>query len=408
MNYTENIVDVIQSKLDIPFEPKYMSPQYVDKRSLHQIGLAAQEFYENFETPDKPNSMLRPYFPRFYEQGARFAFDVVFSDRTDWEEEKLRSSFLSHVKKNLLYCHQLCFHDPLIYILDYFRTGPNTEIAAKRFDDAIFLLKLYAEIAPLIRQGIVIPLSDEVVGGRAVVTNSDPRSSEEEKEFIMSSEVIRASKNPIDNIIDPIIDRIKRQIIQRENCSNNIDLFFPTEYHVDIMRSLILFHERLFTRKEIIAPLNLEILGRINSMNPNAISIREIIEIRQQEQSFDEFRTFLGGILEDIHSREREFTDLDKQFLEDTREKFLMSNEKLMRSVRTSGILREAFKSTDNILVGAMTGALAVNDVNATLLGAAIGAIPPAYGIVRGLISNVSMESSTMSLRNHFLAIGVQ
>jgi hypothetical protein len=387
---------IIESVLQIPLEAKEVQRLNPSGETLHQLSLAVKTYYSNFKIKPKEDWELRPYlaspgFGPFNPLG----MDYVFGDRSAQPGQMTRN-----IKKYLLFCNSLCITDQLPYLLDYFEADPNSEYAAARIPAIKALLIEYTTLRELLEQGTLIPLSDEIFG-----LTQHLFISEEEKKQIDST--LRLT---IDDATS-IATSIRRQQVYSEKLDKHVDMFFPDSRFIPVFKELLRFSEAKFTHKEIQEPFKVGILGDISAINPDAVSIQEILKMRRNEEMFQEWRSFLENVFQKLYLHEDDYNDLDREYLEGVRTELLVWKDKLRRKRKESSFANQLLESAEKIIIGASAGAvigqLTVGSLGAAI-GAAGGALRPGLEGLRGLTRVVTARKGYITLRNHFLASGIE
>ena len=152
------------------------------------------------------------------------------------------------------------------------------------------LLTEYANIERLIRRGIVIPVSTLIFGSHRGYTLTD-----EESEFL------KASFSGFGSDITLTASIIREEQLQAERLNGNIDLFFPGANYIPVFRELLHFAETKFTSKEVREPFHVGILTEVSSINAQAVSLDEIIRMREDEELFQEWRIFLEEVFRKLY-----------------------------------------------------------------------------------------------------------
>ena len=386
---------IIESVLQVPFEAKEVQRLNLSRESLHQLSLAVKNYYSNFKIKPKEDWELRPYlaspgFGPFNPLG----MDYVFGDRSAPPGQMTKN-----IKKYLLFCNSLCITDQLPYLLDYFESDPNSEYAAARIPAVKALLIEYTSLRELLEQGTLIPLSDEIFG----MTQNLFISEEERKQIDSTLQLT------IDDA-DSIATSIRRQQLYVEKLDKHVDMFFPNSQFVPVFKELLRFSETKFTHTEIQEPFKVGILGDISAINPDAVSIQEILKMRRNEELFQEWRSFLENVLQKLYLHEDDYNDLDREYLEGVRAELLVWKDKLRRKKKESSFANQLLESAEKIIIGASAGAvigqLTVGPLGAAI-GAAGGALRPGLEGLRGLTRVATAKKGYITLRNHFLALGI-
>jgi hypothetical protein len=409
----DTIVDVLEDVLQVPFEPRYISnlASPIAKRLADRVG----EFYRAFKIPEKKENQLRPYLsPRFtttYGLGIDYYTKPAFFKDGNFEFNPAEIQELApQIKTYLLYCDSVCIYDALPPMLDYFRFGDSSGISQRRLPALTHLLKQYAGVAPLLRNRILIPICDEVFGER----RDTPFVDDVEKVEIVAALVHDDKSLPADEAIGiarVLGSIVKEQWWQKEYLQGRVDLYFPHRQYSQVLLGILRSLERRFSSATIVEPFNVGLLGSLSSISPSKLALSDIVNVRR-EDAFSDFRVFLHGVFDRLNRSEQYFSDFDTEFARAVREEMAEKRIEISALARKSNLLREAFSQIDRISIGAVSGAVAggfgMGSPEAALLAAlAGGAMSPLYDVLRGILDRSQTRHIRLSLRNHFLTIGI-
>lgn len=416
MDQERTVVDVFQEVLQVPFEPRYITR--LDVPILRNLSEKVEEFYTQYRVPTKSENELRPYLFHRYTPASSIGIDYYthpahFKNGVFEFDPKAVGDLTSQLKTYLLYCHGVCVHDPLPALLDYFKTGNDREPhALARIPAVTHLLRQYADVAPLLKHRILIPISDETPGfGEKGIFLLDQVEKTETLKLVRAEQDV----NDIDpeflpNFIADLGGIVKQQWWIKEQANENIDMYFPNEIYISIFKGLLLSLQERFAAEHILEPFNIGMLGQVSSIDPGKIKIQDILQLRQANE-FKEFRSFLRGVFDRLHNNKALFSDFETEFASAVRREAEMNVEKIKRLTDNSNVLKDAFWNTDRLLIGAATGGFAAAVTGSATIALAAGAAGAAsrilYDIVRGAIARSPNASSRASFRNHFLAVKV-
>lgn len=132
--------------------------------------------------------------------------------------------------------------------------------------------------------------------------------------------------------------------------------------------------------------------------------------MRKNEELFQEWRSFLENVFQRLYVYKDDYDDLDREYLQGVQSELSLWKEKLRRRKKESSFTNQLLESAEKIMIGATAGAI-VGQLTAGPVGAAIGAagaaIRPGLEGIRGLARVTSARKGYLTLRNHFLALGV-
>jgi hypothetical protein len=414
MSSHKTLVEALESSLGFHLSPQEVFRTNLTGRMLSDASHAVDAFYENFELPKKESSEFRPFFRRVFSNEPSLGHSYVSDSRHyttgsyayDHSEE---SKLVQEIKKQLLYSHSICFFDPLQYLLDYFHDTPDDEFAAARLPAVKALLYDYAQIAGLIRAGIVIPVS-----GGPLSLSEIPSLSDAEKA------TLRGSLPQFDKkLVLFMTQDIQEGRAWSRRFQHRVDPILPDHKSVEIYRQFLRLIQGRFTSSEILEPFQVSLFGSVSSINPEAISVADIIRIRMNDELFAEWRLLLKRVLRTLYNRKNQFTDLDREFAETFREEVNIWNDQLAKAKRKSAVTRQIVSSSGKIGMGAVAGTIggaltgvAVAGPGGGIAGSVIGGViggvaSPALESIRDLVRTLTRRPDVTTIRHHFLALNV-
>lgn len=425
-NPSNNLSEIIESVLKIPFNSKQILRYKFSPKILHELSLAVQSYYKNYQIPNKELWELRPYISPAFTQGRELGLQYEFSQKHYSDNHKysfdpdISGEMTRNIKKYLIYCHSLCIHDPLPYLLDFFRLDPNSEHSHALIPAVKSLLFEYSKLDKLIRSNILIPLSDEVFGFQKnnIIGKEELNYLEVKFPQIIGKEELHYLETrlpQIENLISKIVrllsSTIRDEQYRAKKLEHKIDLFFPNQYYVKILKELLILSERNFTSNKIKEPFNVGILGNISAVNPDVLTVEDIFKIRSEEDLFAEWRSLLKRVFERLYLKGEEYNDLDGEFRELVRDELLQWKDKLSRKKKESSFISQMHVSTEEILIGITSGAIAgltLGSTEALIGGVVAGGVSPAMKMVTDLIRTACNKPETLTLRHHFLSLGAK
>lgn len=120
-------------------------------------------------------------------------------------------------------------------------------------------------------------------------------------------------------------------------------------------------------------------------------------------------------MFEKLYVSRKDYTDLEREFCNTVQSELIYWKDRLERKKEKSSITKQMLASTDKILIGLTAGAVTgfatagpVGSPLGAITGGIIGGVlPPALESIKGLFKAAYKRTGTLTLRNHFLAIGV-
>src|SRR3569832_2394179 len=126
MPEARTLIDVFESVLGIPFDPRWTKKISIDVPLARRLAEAVNDFYKDFQIPEKDRGEMRPYLFHSYERGQRPWNSFVRFEGSEYTfTQSDDSDHVKFMKPFLLYSHGVCFLDPLPGLLDYFRSSPE-------------------------------------------------------------------------------------------------------------------------------------------------------------------------------------------------------------------------------------------------------------------------------------------
>lgn len=392
---SKTIVDVIENTLGIELKRKNIIKYEFTPSSLFHLGIEIEKFYnkDNFQLKEKEDYELRPYIlPTINRLSAdQIGFRLAFLNDEDKIDKDIESEmFIQNVKKYLLYTHSICIHDPLPYHLDYFRFLDKSfdDIQINHLSIIKYILMLYTEIKELLVNQIVIPMSDTTFSG---LPTYFPEKDEE-------SDYYQRVLN--DNVInDYYIDQIKINLVRKSFLNSGFDFIFPNKDCVECYKAIMNYLQYNYISKETTESYNCNEILSFQCIDPDKISMKDIIYIRKNEEMFHKWRSFINSILKKYYDLGGSFNDKEAEF------KYLLHEEvKLNEDIYKSNLFKDNFRHSSQIIgLSVLTGGIAgivTQDIFASIIGAAI---PSAF---EELMKLKDLRKDKV-MKDHFLTLNV-
>lgn len=416
-----SIVDVIEECIGFPLDESYISNYEISPNTLHELSFALMDYYEHFTLPERQRDELRPYISAQLTASMPLGMDYVFGQRRfsgrdsntgicySYDANDI-SSMSFNVKKYLLFCHRIFIQDPIPYLLDYFRLDPTSESSIARLPAIKQILKEYARLKPLLQQKIVVPLSDEIFG---IITTNDTMPDSEMLNRIEKRLIERGRGHLLP--IAPIVGNISVQQYKVNRVKDRMDLFFPNSSWIVVFKELLGEVEKAYSSKDVLEPFEVGILGKLTVIDSDAVSVNDLLTMRDNNELFVEWRQMMSSVLKMLYENENYYSDINKEFVELVRGEFDDWKSRFKVETARSPVLR-AFADTGKELIvgvtaGAATGAVAgamIGGPPGAVVGGAIGGVSPAAMTFMKSFFRVAYERpKVVSLRRHFVAAGI-
>lgn len=401
MNYIESIESALGFKLNQNSLRSYDLTYDV----VHKMYNSIKEYYRCSFFPVKKKNHIRPYFSPHYELGKEIHKPVnsYLKSESGYQFNKPNNHPLTALlKKHLLFVNSVCIHDPLIYLLDYFNDKKETEASKVRIPIIKFLLEEYS----ILRELILTDIITFEAGERFLGQRPDNIFLDEN----LKNEVYKLSKTTLNKseVFLPILE-ILGDISIKNVFNNNIDLFLPSREHVKLYSGILKLFEKQFDSREIKQPYFCSVIGEINSIKTQHLSIEDIINLRKNEELFHLWRAFLEDVLNDFYNSDGMYSSKTVEFQKIANEKFKNIDSKLSKRLHNSNYLKKitdaAHTSSVGIVAGLMSGIALDKNSAIAMLASGTG---PFIKLMIDSIRNIYPLSETVSINNHFYSLNLK
>ena len=333
-------INIIEEILATELTEKGMEDYHINPYQLHELHFSLTNYYKRFALPQKSQTRLRPYLSPRYAYGKiasmGYTSGVFNPKKPEFVLEK-------SVKKTLLYSHEVCVQDPLTYLLDYFHNNPENKIAAKKIPVIKHIFKEIARMKPLIENGLLYIVSDEVFPGlnnwRLISDNMDLEKEVESK----------IGEEKFDSMdFHQLIQSMYEQFVLQQD----IDLYFPDESFKNLYKSLLDVNQQTYTSRDIITPYNFGMLGGLNQIDTEKINIKDVIIMRQHEKVFEDWRLLISETFKELETNTGDFTDTSREFkniISDQNRKF---DSEILKRAQQSTFYSNLPKTKEKIFAG--------------------------------------------------------
>lgn len=384
-------VSIIEKSLGFPLEKIAKNVGKISNRDLEKLAINIERYYTptEYKLKEKKNS-LRPYISPIIDRSLAdlAGFKTAFiSDPSDVEVD-MKSFF----KKILLYSESVCFHDPLVYHLDFFRLNCDGAVASEHRAMVFYLINLYSELKDLFANDIIIPISDTVFPSfcRANLTCTD-----EEVESIYSS-IGRPSTESDDVICRYNLNHIKEFLGKRTELGSNFDIVLSHDILKTCYIGLMKHYRHILTKTRVEELTYSYDICAISSLNVDRLSVKDIVNIRKNEEAFCQWRMLLTSILSE--SADVFYKDGENPFSEIARERINNMNKKINRSHFLKNLGRNGLKDLSIGIFGGLVGGLVTQDYLSGIAGAGSGVI------LKGLLDLYGARENR-AVKDHYLLL---
>lgn len=393
----QSLDSVISSTISVGLTPSQIRKHLFTPKELAKLAHTLPDYYRKMRLPPKSDGELRPYIsPKL--AGRKLGITTVVSDPSEFNQSIGFTEMTKNIKKYLLYCHSICIHDPLQYLLDFFAFNPYGDISVSYLPMVNSLFIEYAKLGKLIKDRIVIPISDEKFG-----IWPDVSVTSEEQDYL------KAQLPELKDVAGFLGSVITDQQARISFLENRADLFLTHQDFVTVLGKLLQFYETRFASRQILEPFKAAILGEISVINPDEVSIDDIVRMRRNDELFAKFRDTFGRILAELYDPNSTYTDLDGEFKGKVKDELAKWKDEVSIQKKKSPYMKKILESSDKVLIGAIGGGItgfALGGPAGASIGAiAAGGIPPAIEAIRDFLRVAWDHSENATLRRHFLAI---
>jgi hypothetical protein len=168
----------------------------------------------------------------------------------------------------------------------------------------------------------------------------------------------------------------------------------------------------LYRSLDVITPFYSAYIASVPSIDPKKVSWKDIMSIRRNEAIFEEWRTLVHDILDDLYNKSDRFSDIPGEFEATAKEKIRAWGEKLAVQRMRSTALDAIWGGAKQISLGWVAGALALAAFGSELtmaaaaVGAAKGLGKPILSMITEAARALSEREARVSLEHHILALG--
>jgi hypothetical protein len=395
-------LECIEKSLNFELTPSSLDRINLNHSMLGKLSKDLNKFYSTYDFPEKEENTIRPFLSPHYDIGDKIQWSVKnpFSDHFKNKFSTPSNYRLTDIcKRHLLYAHSISYEDPLIYLTDYFDYEPSKH-SESRIPAIKFLLKEYAQMRPLLEKNYIVPFAYNKI---APMPDNPYFLDENEIEILR-----KFTKSPTDNI-SLLSSTILKDLDLSRKLDHRIDLYFPNKTYVEIYAAILKSLQKNFTSKNIIQPLLSGTIGQINGIKINAVTIEDLKNIRENEETFKVWRDFTQEILTELYKTENLYSDQGQEFLDIAQLKFKEVDAKIKGKFNNSPVLKDLTSTIEQSIIGVSVGAMAgvlsgTSSVNSMITGG----IAPFIKLVLSCFKDAFPINNNISLNNHFLVFDLK
>ncbi|TGK10125.1 hypothetical protein EHO58_01495 [Leptospira selangorensis] len=284
-NYLQIIEETIDKKLDQKVINGLTGPE------IERIAYTIDAYVKDPFIPTKSKFELRPFFSYEVSMGDHFV-QAAFVNGEDLKTLKL----FSDLKRTLLYSESICFYDPLVYHLDFFRPYTGSEFSERRINSVKYILNQYIEAYDLFEKNILIPISYD--GFRSIkseiwedIDNIQLPIKTLEKEYKDQAEFIRLF----------YLENIKKQLKYKYMLNNQVDIVLPDDIYLNIYKMVLREHSKINTDISGHRFNKLFCFNKYQIIDTDNLEIKHITNIRNNEEAFSIIRNSINNSLNIIN-----------------------------------------------------------------------------------------------------------
>jgi len=392
------MIEIIEKTLGISLNEKKLKKAKIDPVLLGKLSVNLGNYFKNdFILPAKSKEKLRPYISLREGLGKKISHTYLIQSQNPIYFENAPFIIEETIKPFSLYAHEICLQNPLTYLLDYFYFNPHgstIQIEAIRH----ILIEL-ARLKPLIEQNIIHFSSDELFPGLNI-NDFEPNEPELKS--------IKACSSMKEDEIKFIVSSVFRALYEKYQLQDEVDLFFENTDFAQIYKCLLRHYSEKYTSHTIKDPINLNWLGKLSRIPTQNITIDDIFLIRKNEELFNEWRQLISAALRYMEDNKENFTDVDNEFIETLKEKFVTLDLRLIKKNSDNTIFKKIdpwiSKASFGVLTGGLIG-IATHDLTIGLRAFITAATP---GLLDTGLSILNENRQKKAISNHLLIFDKQ
>lgn len=396
-------LQAIESALGFELHPNSIKDAVLTHEIIYNLNKNIVDHYRNSPFPKKDKHHVRPYLSHDYAIGNLIHQPVYKNYNLESGFGEIDYPLSGILKKHLLYVNSVCIHDPLIYLLDYFGRKKETSLSKERIPRVKLILEEYAILRDLIKSNIITFESGERTGPQSF---SDYFVNDEEIQAIYKNSNFETEISKSFFVIEPIL----RDMDLIGKLDGQIDLYFPDKKYINLYAGILKTFEQKFHSEIIKKPYYNSILGDIDIIDVNRLTIDDILNLRKNEESFNLWREFMEKVLIEFYKTDdRSYSDKDTEFQRIANEMFREVDAKLKRRLHNSNYLSDVIDATQRACIGVTTAGIA--GVALSLppsLPMLIGGVTPFITLIINLLRTIYPMQETISINNHFFCLNLK
>lgn len=402
-----NVVDLFENTLSRKLSKDELEKHPLNLNDVRTLANESRQAYYKRSVPEKAEFEIRPFIDPTFNMGI-MDYAVGGNISGNFENYVFNKNISGVMNKNikqlLLYSHSIVINDPLDYLLDFFvyDDTPNPpDFIIGRIDAVNSLLGEYAEISGLIKNRIVIPVEFYASNLNDAIF-LDQQASETIKENLKGS----FSQKNVDGYSSVICNLIGRY----NSFEGKADFFFPEKNYIPVLEEILRSIQFKFTSKDIDPPLEMAFLATLDTLNPASLTTQDMVRIREEEEIFAEWRSFLSAVLRKSSENHGKYLDPNDEFRETLEKELKNKGDTTIFQTKKSRWGNVFDGSLQSFSLGALAGALPelmFGDMNGLAKGITGGVTGVSIQTMLKFLKFLRTKNTRNALQAHFVAIGM-
>lgn len=416
--------EFVENAIGMPFKHDYLRDFTIDKTIAEKLENAAKEYNKQFRSKEH-------FFDGHFDQNGAPVGKSLFPERVHHESRlglfsqsrtvtRSRSiqghsfigiDYFKEVKRYLMFSHKVFIDMPFFVV-------PRIDIDVTAWLDKVKSdLLNYAKMDSLIKRRIVIPI--EVFSLRPVDFqdiwlrpygdfNADPKAN------VLIRQIAHSLRSQMPSVgkKDAELAAIKSIMVQSDAkaCSNFYDPLVAEDLTAFALKHALLKINTGISSKDVIVPVINYGISSNYAISPDAVSIEDIIAMRENELVFSEWRAMLSEIFGKMSENVSSYNDPSKEFNELVEDR---SRDWQQRAEKSFGkgfkaSIRDTGKDTAYSITAGIIAASLIPSKGGLILAGVSPATRLLVKIFGSLMTSSSNRRVRVSLKNHFLTVGTR
>lgn len=393
-----NYLNTIQHTLGIELSEKELKVATLDPRKLRELAYKLKDFYSQFRLPDKDLNIFRPYVPLRFTDGVQAS--LQYNAKASDGHQQFSNYFETAAKRYLLYAHEICLHDPLSYMLDYFELEPYGKHATNRLPAIKQVLIELARLKPLVDRQIIHIVSDQMFTG---ISNYN--------QYAEIRDIQEAVANKIPDVFMPFsYEALIKSIYEQHILNKDIDLYFPHQDYASLYTALMDVCGERFTSAAIKPSFEVGLIGGLNLLASDKLSTNDIIGLREDDNVFTQWRLLVSATLSEMIANKAYYNDNEAEFKKIINEQNQKLQLDLFRNAGKSAFISAIPKFKEKVFCG-LGSFITLNSILPDGFVPGVGSLNNTILVaILELLGTLSLEEQSnarirTAKKNHFLLL---